>query len=969
MVRVLINKYGFVNFEFYEGVLQNHAKLGASIFQPKTRVFDQKEFRSPRKANFTGAFIVRLRIFIELTRSRFAMRLITALFSLSVFSAAAAADLALAGAGHKNSWESLLRSSDGYFVANGNVFPPSPRESRDDCLLIASHNKIIRTCPFRQDSVDEVVYMKEDHRFRGIFAAEATLRDETPSMPRRLWVLASPNNNTVHLLEEIDTQLGKVVQTLRIPAVGDAHDAVRVGDAVFIVDTSHGDVVEVDLPPSVPVNQSFPFSNDESLVDNPEWNKFLKTATVRKRHHAFSAADHINNVAVHPNYLLASLHGKAGLKRRLANQKRRAPTRHSLVSRQEDGEIEIEDLKPVENAGQMCHGIAFWRDTRYDQDPDEATIHLVTLDSKHGSLVTVAMVGPGSEERDRRVLWTPDLSHPVFDGKPAFAKGLAVQDGVAIFGVSKAASRQWRRSVERTLLVAVDLATGEELWTHTLESQGLVNQIVSESYLTNHLHNIDEDIEKEYPGLTVADLSRPGQEGACVNDQGKTISFDVAKKQDLDPNEPAKYVCTLEVSAVAEKLLSEWQQTWYDKDYVRRTNAEFANKEKTLRRWKPGTKAAVLIFSSREYVFHFPWLEHWLPILQDTVLEPLQIDVNRILRMQFALIPQGASINTHVDVGLYASEGHRLHVPIITHDDVYFIAGSRGSGPFIRIPSKTGVAFEFNNLVSHRVRNYGGDRVHLVIDWVDEPVESITRLAPGQICGELAEGVIDCLSDKDPPSITSASRLRTERELRRKKKKSKSGKGSTNAPTGCIPLDSTQAPTSASKRGKGMSKSSSKGRMGRQGGRALNRPDGSTYGFHASPIHRLARRKKGSKSSKSAKGSALVPVRNNIRRSWHVDPFAAKSFLRSLSLYRRFSVPRPPPKLLRKFPPKLLRKFPPKLLRKFPRKSRQALHLQDLSRRVPGVPPLEWRLQIQWTPASTIFSLIMPSTWTLPLIF
>ena len=74
------------------------------------------------------------------------------------------------------------------------------------------------------------------------------------------------------MLEEIDTTLGKVVQTLRLPDVGDVHDAVRVGNSVFIADTANGDVVEIDLPTSVPMTDNFPIPDEEPLVEEPQFH-------------------------------------------------------------------------------------------------------------------------------------------------------------------------------------------------------------------------------------------------------------------------------------------------------------------------------------------------------------------------------------------------------------------------------------------------------------------------------------------------------------------------------------------------------------------------------------------------------------------------------------------------------------------------------------------------------------------------
>ena len=77
-----------------------------------------------------------------------------------------------------------------------------------------------------------------------------------------------------------------------------------------------------------------------------------------------------------------------------------------------------------------------------------------------------------------------------------FAKGLAVQHGVAYFNVSGSRNPKQRQALFSTLLVAYDLQQKKELWVRTLTFSGLVNQIVSLGYLN-------------------ADCAGKGPEGVC----------------------------------------------------------------------------------------------------------------------------------------------------------------------------------------------------------------------------------------------------------------------------------------------------------------------------------------------------------------------------------------------------------------------------------------------------------------------
>jgi hypothetical protein len=51
-----------------------------------------------------------------------------------------------------------------------------------------------------------------------------------------------------------------------------------------------------------------------------------------------------------------------------------------------------------------------------------------------------------------------------------------------------------------------------------------------------------------------------------------------------------------------------------------------------------------------------------------------------------------------------------------------------------------------NNIVNHAVKNTGGNRVHLIVDWLDEDeeIESVTYLEPGMSCIYRGAKPIEC---------------------------------------------------------------------------------------------------------------------------------------------------------------------------------------------------------------------------------
>ena len=84
-----------------------------------------------------------------------------------------------------------------------------------------------------------------------------------------------------------------------------------------------------------------------------------------------------------------------------------------------------------------------------------------------------------------------------------------------------------------------------------------------------------------------------------------------------------------------------------------------------------------------------------------------------IVRALFARLGANGKIDAHTD-GLYSLlKCHRIHIPIITNDQVVFFIGGEE-----RVLAE-GEMWEINNATLHAVQNNSDqDRIHLIIDWV-----------------------------------------------------------------------------------------------------------------------------------------------------------------------------------------------------------------------------------------------------------
>ena len=83
-------------------------------------------------------------------------------------------------------------------------------------------------------------------------------------------------------------------------------------------------------------------------------------------------------------------------------------------------------------------------------------------------------------------------------------------------------------------------------------------------------------------------------------------------------------------------------------------------------------------------------------------------------RIMLAKLKAGKQISMHVDGMPSADIPHKIHVPLITDPQVFFLAEDEA----IHLPR--GSAFEVNNKVQHGGRNDSSiDRIHLIFDYYD----------------------------------------------------------------------------------------------------------------------------------------------------------------------------------------------------------------------------------------------------------
>lgn len=84
-----------------------------------------------------------------------------------------------------------------------------------------------------------------------------------------------------------------------------------------------------------------------------------------------------------------------------------------------------------------------------------------------------------------------------------------------------------------------------------------------------------------------------------------------------------------------------------------------------------------------------------------------------IYNIQFSLLPPKYEIKKHYDDGLYFTLSNRVHLPLITNEDVIFSVGDQ------KFNLKVDRLVEINNKKIHSVSNKSNhSRIHLILDYL-----------------------------------------------------------------------------------------------------------------------------------------------------------------------------------------------------------------------------------------------------------
>ena len=250
-------------------------------------------------------------------------------------------------------------------------------------------------------------------------------------------------------------------------------------------------------------------------------------------------------------------------------------------------------------------------------------------------------------------------------------------------------------------------------------------------------------IQEETPELDVEEntiktkSSVESKETICISSRGIVDVSSIAKLVIEGCHEPANTLSQSTTTKLKEQPVKSKTNLW-DEINAAVSNVHVIRPSHDA--W--GIKKIVLIFCDDflQTVYEMPWW-HKRPDIRKAVqpiLDLLNVEPNRIVRMLLAALPPSTTIPVHHDTGEWVKHTHRVHVPIIIDnpDKILFRCGPTATR-MQRVNCVPGHVFEMNNQGKHAVSNCHAElyRVHLILDYVDPSfhIQERIKLSPGEV--------------------------------------------------------------------------------------------------------------------------------------------------------------------------------------------------------------------------------------------
>jgi hypothetical protein len=172
----------------------------------------------------------------------------------------------------------------------------------------------------------------------------------------------------------------------------------------------------------------------------------------------------------------------------------------------------------------------------------------------------------------------------------------------------------------------------------------------------------------------------------------------------------------LDITALKEAVLKATEEEWYENIFRKEQGGIVGEQVETIlfNLNGGGTPEGIAQNPSKTFFWENVW-DKWKDLVEPVMEEAISgYDNHEKAFVNKCLIPRmrpGTTIPEHTDLSVVFNVSHRIHVPLVTNPDVYFMIDGE------RCVMEEGNAYEINNKVMHSVENRGSEtRIHLLFD-------------------------------------------------------------------------------------------------------------------------------------------------------------------------------------------------------------------------------------------------------------
>jgi hypothetical protein len=174
----------------------------------------------------------------------------------------------------------------------------------------------------------------------------------------------------------------------------------------------------------------------------------------------------------------------------------------------------------------------------------------------------------------------------------------------------------------------------------------------------------------------------------------------------------------VDASALRDRVAAISERVWAGEDALKENDFDvFHHTRHIIFRFTPGNR------EPEDYYDNPAWMV-WRPLLQpvmDAAIAPYGFADPAFPKAMLARLQAGQKIDLHRDGAGSNLRTHKIHVPLITNPQAFFLSGPN------RHHLALGHAWEVNNIASHGGVNEGdADRIHFIFEVFDRAAEAKT---------------------------------------------------------------------------------------------------------------------------------------------------------------------------------------------------------------------------------------------------